>query len=276
MKTKPDIRLIAIDLDGTLLDQNRKISQENKVAIAAAKDQGVLPVLTTGRPYPGMVGYLEECHLMEEGDYCITYNGAMVQKTASQEILRKHTFSKEEIQSTADLLADLKLPLSAIGMDTIYESKPPQGKPSSYRDMQPLLPVVENIAVKDLEDITKIVSARPQAEIDRALAQIPQAYQDHFTIVRSRPNLVEILAKGVDKASGLDMLAQELQIKPSQMMAIGDMGNDASMLTYAGIGVAMGNAPEAIQEISDYVTKSNQDHGVAHAIQKFVLKWKQA
>lgn len=271
MSREKEIKLIAIDLDGTLLTDEKTISQTNKEAIQAAKDRGIKVVLTTGRPYTAMTHYLEECNLLEPGDYCITYNGGLIQKTDTEEILRQNTLSHEDVQAIHQLLTDLGMPMSAVGEHTIYEPAHPEGRPSLYREIQPLLAVEEGADPQSLKDISKIVSARTPEEVERALAAIPEGYHHKYTIVRSMQHLFEFMPKGVHKASGLQMLADELDISPNQMMAIGDMQNDATMLQYVGIGVAMGNADDEIKEMAQFVTKSNNDHGVAHAIETFVL-----
>lgn len=265
------IKLVAIDLDGTLLRSDRTISKENKQAILAAKEAGVKVVLTTGRPLKATEHYLEECQLMEPGDYCITYNGGLIQKTDTGEVLRKTIMSHDDVLEVHQLLEKLNLPMSAVGMDSIYETPHPEGKPSLYREIQPLLDIKEDVEPNDIPDIAKVVSSRSVEEIDGAISNIPSHFYDKYTIVKSQPTLVEFMTKGVHKANGLRMMSELLDITQDEMMAIGDMENDATMIEYAGMGVAMGNADERIKELSQYVTKSNDDHGVAHAITKFVL-----
>ena len=89
--------------------------------------------------------------------------------------------------------------------------------------------------------------------------------------MKSRPVLLELMPKGVDKGNGIAVLADLLGIEASEVMSLGDEANDAAMIEYAGIGVAMGNATDEIKAMAQYITKTNEEHGVAHAIQKFVL-----
>lgn len=265
------IKIVAIDLDGTLLQSDRTISQENKDAILKAKEAGVKVVLTTGRPLKATELYLEECQLMDEGDYGITYNGGLIQETKSGKILTKIAMADSEVKEVYELLETLNLPMSAVGFDKIHETPHEDGRPSLYREIQPLLAVEENTKVDELPTIVKIVSARTVEEIDAAIEKIPASYFDKFMIVKSQPTLLEFMTQGVHKANGLKKLGEELGITKDEIMAIGDMENDATMIEYAGIGVAMGNADQKIKDLSQFVTKTNDEHGVAHAIQKFVL-----
>lgn len=265
------IKLVAIDLDGTLLRSDHTISEENKEAIAKAKEAGVKVVITTGRPLKATELYLEECHLQEPGDYCITYNGGLIQKNDTGEVLDATQMSADDVKDIHHLLTQLDLPMSAVGMNAIFETPHKEGKPSFYREIQPLLEIKEDVDIKDIPEISKIVSARTVEEIDNKISRIPESFYNRFTIVKSRPVLLEFMPKGVHKANGLKFLSQELNIKPEEMMAIGDMENDYTMIEYAGYGVAMGNGDQRIKDTAQYVTKSNNEHGVAHAIEKFVL-----
>lgn len=266
------IKLIAIDLDGTLLRSDKTISQTNKEAILAAKDKGLKVVLTTGRPLKATNPYLEECQLKEPGDYCITYNGGLIQKTDTEEVIYQKTLSHQDALDIHELFTDLEMPASAVGMDAIYEPPHPENKPSLYREIQPMLEVKEDFNPEDFPAISKMVSARAPEEVDQAIEKIPSKYFDRFMIVKSQPTLVEFMPKGIHKANGLQMLGDKLGIKADEMMAIGDMENDATMIDYAGLGVAMGNADQKIKDMSQFVTKSNDDHGVAFAIEELILK----
>ena len=265
------IKLIAIDMDGTLLRSDKTISEESKRAITAAKESGMKVVITTGRPLKATELFLEECQLQDPGDYSITFNGGLIQKNDTGEVLSAASLSSKDVNDIYHLLNELDLPMSAVGYNAIFETSHAEGKPSFYREIQPLLEVKEGISVEDIPEVTKIVTARTAEEIDSKMPLISESYYDRFTIVKSQPVLLEFMPNGVHKANGLKFLAEELNIKPEDMMAIGDMENDYSMIDYVGLGVAMGNGDERIKDIAQYVTKSNDEHGVAHAIKKFVL-----
>ena len=102
--------------------------------------------------------------------------------------------------------------------------------------------------------------------------KIPQEYYEKYTIVRSTPFFLEILRPEENKGSGISLLAKEIGLKQEEIICVGDAGNDKHMIEYAGLGVAMGNATDEIKGMADYVTLSNDEDGVAHVINKFILE----
>lgn len=267
------IKLVAIDLDGTLLNGKHGISDENKEAIKQAKEQGVKVVLCTGRPLLGMIAYLEELNLREAGDYGITYNGGLVQRTDTGEVLSKTTLTKAETEEIFKLSKQINLPCNFIDLEKIYEPPYPKGRESLYPTVMSALPYVP-IAMEEVPEniaINKTVFCYAQMDLDEAIKNIPVHFYKKYTIMKSRPILLELMPKGVDKGSGIAVLADLLGFKASEVMALGDEANDAAMIEYAGVGVAMGNATDDIKSMAQYITKTNEEHGVAHAFQKFVL-----
>jgi len=111
---------------------------------------------------------------------------------------------------------------------------------------------------------------KPQL-LDAAIARLPQVAPQNYTILNSAPYYLEILNKKVNKGTGVHALAQQLHLTQDEIMAIGDQENDLAMIEYAGTGVAMGNAIDSVIAVSQFVTKTNAEDGVAHAIEKFVL-----
>ena len=237
------ISLIALDLDGTLLNSEKKISPRNRAALAAAQALGVKVVLTTGRPLKAMDFLLEElgtAGLKEE--YTITFNGGLVQRN-NGEILSKVVLAPEDVATIHDETARLGLPLDAIseGTSTI-----------SYN---------------------KCVTAVDQDFLDAAIKQIrPDLFQD-YEIFKSREMLLEWCPKNVHKATGLEALAAILGLTSDQVMACGDEANDLSMIQWAGLGVAMGNAIPEVKEVAALVAPvTNDQDAVAWAIENYVLK----
>lgn len=267
------IKLVAIDLDGTLLNSQRQVSEENKRAIQKAKAQGVKVVLVTGRPLKGMLSVLEDCGLTEEGDLGLTYNGGLVQWTQTGETLSQITHSKTDVLDVYKLSQKLDLPCNFIDLDTVYEPPYPKDKPSQYSRHMKALPY-EPVDMTDLPDpfpINKIVMCWDQEELDQKVQEIPDTYRERYTIMKSRDNLLEVLPKAVDKGKGLKLLSELLDIALDEMMAIGDQENDLAMVQTAGIGVAMSNALDSVKENAQFITRSNDEHGVAYAIERYVL-----
>lgn len=119
--------------------------------------------------------------------------------------------------------------------------------------------------------IVKMMMIDDAEVLDQGIAQIPKEYFERYTMVKSSPYFFEILNKQADKGAALKHLAQHLGIKQEEVMAIGDNENDLPMIEFAGIGVAMGNATENVKQIANVITASNNEHGVAKAVEKYVL-----
>lgn len=267
------IKLIAIDLDGTLLNEHKEITDETKKVLKQAKEIGVKVVLCTGRPLLGMAHYLDELDLKEAGDYGITYNGGLVQRTNTGEVLSQKTLTKVQIEELYQLTQSLEVPLNFIDLKQVYAPPYPESYPSLYGGVMKALPFVST-TMDDLPTdavFNKAVICTEVAHLDETIAKIPVEFTEKYTIMKSRPELLEILNKEVDKGRGLEVLCNLLEIHPDEVMALGDEENDLAMIRFAGLGVAMGNATDEVKSAAKFVTKTNRENGVAYAVKKFVL-----
>lgn len=268
------IKLVAIDLDGTLLNNDRKISTENKEAIKKAKDLGIKIVVCTGRPLLSVVDILEELNLRELDDYVITYNGGLVQLSETGKVVSQQTLTKKEAADLYALSQELNVPCSLIDLENIYELPHPEGRESWYPKTEPALPFV-SATLDDFSDdhtFNKIIYCYETSTLNEALANIPEAYLERYSCVKSRPILFEMMKKGVSKATGIAVLCELLSIDPEEVMALGDEENDLSMIEFSGMGVAMENATIPVKEKAQYITKTNEAHGVAHAMEKLIFQ----
>lgn len=266
------IKLIAIDIDGTLLNSKKQIPQENIEAIKKAKAKGVKVVICTGRPLRSMQHYLHELSLENEGDYAITFNGGLAQKNDTGEIIDKKVMSATDVKYLIQFLAKFDLPVDVLS-DAVALQIPSKHGTSLYKEINKYVSF-QDITIDDIVEggiYNKVVSAEPKEFLDSKIAEFPQEIYDKFEIFKSRDELVEMMPKGVNKAYGLEKLTKHLGIKQEETMAIGDEENDFPMIKWAGIGVAMGNAVPEVKTIATYITETNDDAGVAKAIEKYVL-----
>ena len=274
-----DIKLIAIDLDGTLLNSNRIVSEENFQAIQEAKDAGIQAVLCTGRPLRSMNYLLDEVGLKGDNDLAITYNGGLIQKTSTGEVVHEMTLDRDDCLEIYELSQQLNLPVNYIDLDFIYEPDYPEGRSSIYNKGETNIPTNQalqfaNIKIDDLPNpftINKAVMSRPAHELDEAISLIPAEYHQKFNIYKSQASILEILPKNVDKGHAMRIVGDMLGLNKNQIMGIGDQENDLSLVVQAGFGVAMDNAIPIVKESAAYITKSNDENGVAHAIRKFAI-----
>lgn len=267
------IKLIAIDVDGTLLNTSGYVSEANKKAILKAKSEGIQVVLCTGRPLKSIQSILTDCQLLDKDDYAITYNGGVIQKTHTGQVVREINMSAEQIYELVGLATKLHMPISLVGKSDVKVIDYDESSRCLYHTINNTLTFVP-YSKEHLTPTTtanKLVIAYPKEALDRAISQIPTDFYERYYIVKSRPQLLEILPKEVNKGTGLKMVSQLLEIKPHHIMSIGDMDNDIPMIQYAGTGVVMGQAPQYMKDISDYVTSAQDDDGVANAINRLAL-----
>lgn len=269
------IKLIAIDLDGTLLNSQKEISPKNQEVLKKAKAQGVKIVLCTGRPLFAVEPFMDVLGLREAGDYSITFNGGFVQQNDTGEVLVEYRMETEQLAEMYNLTQKLGLPLDVIEGEQVYHVQPePAEQPSIYQTLNPLM----RFAKRDFSDFgpherfNKMVVATDERFLDQQINLLPKDLYTRYNLVKSRKTLLEILHKDVSKANGIARLIEKLGIQQAEVMALGDEENDLSMIEYAGIGVAMANASAVIKTAADEVTASNDEDGVALAVERFVLQ----
>ncbi|WP_207696002.1 HAD superfamily hydrolase [Enterococcus sp. DIV0212c] len=268
------IKLVAIDLDGTLLDSKKEISIRNKEALAQAKAAGVKIVICTGRPLAAIGIYLDALNLRDNGDYSITFNGGLVQKNDTGEIIEKATMPLENVHDLFELASSLNVPLDILSDGLVLQLPTTKDYESLYSQLNKLL-TYESYELGQLTAdriYNKAVIAVDQTYLDEQIQKIPDPFYDRYEIIKTRSNLLEFMPKGITKAYGISLLARDLGIKQEEIMTIGDEENDLPMIEYAGLGVAMENAVPRVKDLADVITDTNDNDGVAQAVEKFVLE----
>ncbi|MGY3725541.1 hypothetical protein SAMN05421767_1544 [Granulicatella balaenopterae] len=269
-----EIKAIALDLDGTLLTSDKKITDTTKKVLQKAQDKGIKIVLCTGRALKGVRPLLEELDLFNEDDVVITYNGGVIQKTKSQEILFQEAHTKEDVIYIHQETMKVNLPMNMLDLEYVYEPTYPTNRASRYHDIMGMLDFVK-MNPEDLADdqlLNKAVLCYDEAILDEEFLKLPAEFTERFNCMKSRPILMEVLPKNVNKGQALVHLAAVLGMEIDNIMACGDADNDLDMIREAGFGVAMANATETVKAVADYITTSNNEDGVAKAIEYILEK----
>jgi Cof subfamily protein (haloacid dehalogenase superfamily) len=265
-------KLIALDMDGTLLRGDGSISERTKSAIQQARQKGVRVVLASGRPLEGLERYLVELGLTSNEDYALSYNGAVIKNVGTQETICSQLINGKDVQDVYAISQKIGVNTHAFSTELGLISPKLSHYTAHERDMNGIpLTLIDFNELADDHPIVKVMLVDDPEILSPGVEQIPSDYYERFTVVRSAPFFLEILNKNSNKGNGVSMLADYLGIKPSEVICVGDAGNDVHMLEYAGLSVAMGNAFDDIKSIADYVTHTNNDDGVAHVIEKFIL-----
>ncbi|MBZ6073329.1 sugar-phosphatase [Aeromonas schubertii] len=265
-------KLIALDMDGTLLNHQKQISARNKAAIAAARQQGVTVVLASGRPLEGMSAYLEELGMTGEQDYVICYNGTLVQRAADRGVIRSQSLRGSDASRIASLAAELGVNVHAFSPERGLIT-PAMNHYTEHESRLNDLPVtlLDFAGLSPEEEILKVMLIDPPELLGPAIARLPAELYQAYTVVQSAPFFLEIMNRESHKGAGVAALAEHLGIARHQVICMGDAGNDSHMIDYAGLGIAMGNATDELKAMADHITASNDEDGVALAIERFVL-----
>ncbi|MEG0546359.1 MAG: Cof-type HAD-IIB family hydrolase [Oscillospiraceae bacterium] len=264
-------KILAVDIDGTLVTKDKKILIETKNAILDFIDRGGIFILASGRPTKGMMPYVEELNLKSHGGYIMSYNGANVIDAKTGELIFDQSFTSENIKDILDATENINA-----GVTTYYKD---------YAVTENADDAFFNLAVKiNGLYVKKVKSLRKELKypVSKFLLTGEPNYMKELEIelreklpfvnvFRSEPYFIEIAPSGIDKGSTILKLAELLNVKTEEIMACGDGFNDITMLKAAGIGVAMENAQEITKKSADFITKSNENNGIAYAMKKYAF-----
>lgn len=267
------IKLIAIDMDGTLLNSKKELLEETKQYFKNFhnKNTETLLVICTGRPESGIRPYLKDLGYLEENHYIISQNGANIYESQTGKRVMDAFVDSKAIQKWIELGKTHGISVMGAGVDYYYSFDEDPTEWMEF-DVKLVSGKLKRIPTKESlnTDFYKILLMGDEEQLNEFETYIPEEWRDEFYVVRSQKYLVEVLTKGVNKAFGLEKLAQKLNIDPSEIAAIGDAANDIEMLEYAGLAIAMGNASEEVKAIADIVTDTNENNGVIKAIDKLI------
>lgn len=264
-------KLIALDIDGTLYNDEKKITHKTRQALIDAQKNGHVAVLASGRPTPGLYLQSEELKLEKYHGLLLSYNGGKVTDITSNEVIYQKAIPNKTAKKLLKHLE--KFDVNPIVDDGVYiYTNKPNGFKLDFESQQNRLEIkkVDNICNSVDFDPVKILIAAPNEILAPLIDEICKPFKDTLSFVMSAPFYLEATVKGVTKAHALKKISEKLNIDRSDVIAFGDAENDMSMIEYAGKGVAMGNACETLKEAADMVTLSNNDDGIAFALDKLL------
>ncbi|HEX9061951.1 MAG TPA: Cof-type HAD-IIB family hydrolase [Clostridia bacterium] len=266
-----EYKLVAIDMDGTLLTPDLKISKRTVKTISNVIENKVMVTLSTGRMYSAALPLANELQLDVP---IITCNGALTKCSRTGKVYDMKTISENLYIEILNYLRDAGLSASVYDNDEIFIEKNSENL-DIHADIDYAKPkIVENLESVYSNSIIKILfSSRDKSKLKYHTHKLYEAYEDKLNFYFSLPHFVEIVNKSANKKNALESLSKSLSIKRAEIIAIGDNFNDLDMIQYAGLGVAMGNAPDYLKEEADYVTSSNDEDGVRHVLEKFILNY---
>ncbi len=263
--------MIVLDMDDTLLTDDHRISDLNKKVLLEAQAKGVYVVLASGRPTIAMTAYAKELQLDLNDSYMLSFNGAIISRVKDNLVLFEQKLTVEQIHALYDYSVKMNTHIITYLDDEIISETD-----SEYIEIEK---EITGMAHRKVSSFKEYVD-RPAVKC--ILLQDPEYlktvekdlidFMPHLSVSTSKPFFLEVAQLGIDKAASLKRLAEEkLGIHRSEIIAVGNAGNDLTMIEYAGLGVWVDNVTPELRDKADLIVSSNNNDGVAEVVQRFIL-----
>lgn len=275
------IKAIVLDIDGTLLNTGKIISEKTKQALIAAQEKGIKVILASGRPTTGMLELAEQLEMTKYEGFLVSYNGARVTDCLTKKVLFNQAMSIETGQAILEHLKKFDVIPMIDKEDYLYVNDVYSGMldlPDGAFNIIEYEARGGNFKLSEIDDlaafatfpINKILIAAQPEYLQKIAPALHAPFDEIVTATFSAPFYFEFTDKGIDKAKASNTVFPEMGIHSENIIAFGDGHNDRSIIEYAGIGVAMGNAVDALKEIADDVTLSCDEDGIAAGLEKYL------
>ncbi|EOH99674.1 cof-like hydrolase [Enterococcus haemoperoxidus ATCC BAA-382] len=274
-----DIKAIVLDIDGTLLNDDKKLTSQTKEALINAQKNGIKVILASGRPTPGMMKYVEELEMARYNGLIVSYNGAHVLDVRTQNELFSQPLSVESSKNILEHLKQFDVKPMIAKNEYMYVNNVFDGM-LDLEFSDGLFNIIEyesrggNFQLCEKTDLASfvdfplhkiLVAAQPEY-LQEHWQQILAPFEQTVSGIFSAPMYFEFTDKGIDKANALEKTLKPLGINQEHIISFGDGHNDLSLINYAGIGVAMGNAVDELKKAADKITLTNNEDGIAKAL----------
>lgn len=261
-------QLIALDLDGTLNNDERQITPITKQVLLRAQQKGIRVALASARPAPGLSREREVLELDRYHGILISYNGARIVNAADNSLLYSRNIDPEAVTAMLTHLKDFPVAVMVDDGKSYYVTDPEAYKVEFERSNIGIpFTVVADMAEAVTFPVPKVLVVAPGKILDQYTPEIAAPFSETFDFFRVGDFYLEIAIKGFSKATGLAELCRQLNIPREAVIAFGDSANDAAMLSYAGMGVAMANGEAAVKKTADTITRyTNNEDGVGRML----------
>ena len=267
------IKVLALDLDGTLTNDQKIVTPRTRAALDAAIAQGVTVVLASGRPTAGILPLAKDLGLDQKGGCILSYNGGKIVDCATGETLYEKTLDPAVVPELCAFSVAQDVAVLTYNSEGIVceRDKDEWANKECFTTKLPMIHVDDLASYVDYPICKMLVTLDP-ARRDAVCAAGQQQFQGRVDLYPSSPFFIEAVPLGVAKDGSLAALLERMGLTRDNLMACGDGLNDRSMIAFAGVGVAMQNAEQPVKDVADYVTAADNNHdGVAEAVEKFIL-----
>ena len=264
-------KLIAMDLDGTLNNDQKLITEKTKAALMAAQRKGIRLALASARPSPGLFKERDILRLQDHKGILMSYNGGRIVDAETGKVLFETSMDLAETKQVLRKLESLPVtPILDDGAQFYVTDKNGYKVDYECKNNNMVCKEVGNLAdFLEFAPIKILMSVQPEELID-VQRQIADFLPESLTVVQTAAFYLEVIPRVINKGQGIRDICKVLGIEPAEVISFGDAANDIPMLEAAGMGVAMGNAQEAVKAAADMVTLSNNDDGIAAALEKLI------
>ncbi|MBR1854853.1 MAG: CCA tRNA nucleotidyltransferase [Lachnospiraceae bacterium] len=264
-------KVLVLDIDGTLTNSQKEITAATKKAIQETLKRGHKVILASGRPTPGMYRYEKELELEKYGGYLLSFNGGRIVECRTGDVVYQRILPGGIIPGLYRFAKDHGCGLVTYFGDQIISAF----APDEYVELESRINGMEVRVVKNFKDfvdfeINKCLLTAPPEQAEVYAKELAERYGDILSVYRSEPFFIEIMPQHVDKATSLERMLETVGLTREDAICCGDGFNDISMIRYAGVGVAMGNAQPAVKEAADYITDTNDRDGLVEVMEKFI------
>lgn len=276
------IKVIIMDVDGTLTNSQKIVTPKTKEALLKVQEKGVILILASGRPTSGLRDLAKELEMDKHNGLLVCYNGSKVVDCQTEEVLFNQALTVEEAKAVLEHMKKFDRVRPMIDKDdymyvtNVYDNYIQfNGKPFNVMEYESRGGKFKLCEVDDLAEfvdfpLNKILTTSDPEYLQAHYQEMEAPFKDTLSCMFTGPFYFEFTAQGIDKAKALDTVLKPMGYKQEEMMAFGDGYNDASMVQYAGIGIAMANAVDDLKAIADDVTLSHDEDGIAAAIYKYM------
>ena len=276
-----NIKAIVMDIDGTLIVKGKGILPKTKEVLLAAQAQGIKLILASGRPTTGMIGFGKELAMDQNDGLLISYNGSKVIDMQTMKEIYDEPMSVEDGKAVLEHMKKFKVyPMidkdDYMYVNDVFDSMITfRGKDINIVEYEArggkyMLCEKADLAAFADYPLNKILTAGNPEYLQENYEMMMEPFKDRLSCVFTAPVYFEFTAKGIDKAKALETVLKPMGIDASEVISFGDGQNDMSIIEYAGIGVAMGNAVDELKAVADEVTLSNEDDGIAESLLKHI------
>ena len=264
-------KLIAMDLDGTLNNDQKVITEKTKAALMAAQRKGIRLALASARPSPGLFKERDILRLQDHKGILMSYNGGRIVDAETGKVLFETSMDLEETKQVLRKLEDLPVtPILDDGVQFYVTDKNGYKVDYECKNNNMVCSEVGNLAdFLTFAPIKILMSVQPE-ELAEVQKQIADFLPESLTVVQTAAFYLEVIPRIINKGQGIRDICKVLGIEPTEVVSFGDAANDIPMLEAAGMGVAMGNAQQAVKQAADMVTLSNNEDGIAAALEKLL------